>query len=121
MAQWTKNQAHMPKHLPAWTLRAISLASVDASRARSPTGGGARVAGIRSHAIPEAVDLGSHSAAVFANVARNAGMSVGFQGCCSVLFADLDGAKHFRLDVSLARYPKQAGHDAIQRYAGKPS
>jgi hypothetical protein len=83
--------------------------------------GGARVAGIRLHAIPEAVDLGSHSAAVFANVARNAGMSVGFQGCCSVLFADLDGAKHFRLDVSLARYPKQAGHDAIQRYAGKPS
>jgi len=38
---------------------------------------GVRVACIRSHAIPEAVDLGSHSAEVFADVARGAGTSVG--------------------------------------------
>jgi NAD(P)-dependent dehydrogenase (short-subunit alcohol dehydrogenase family) len=37
---------------------------------------GVRVACIRSHAVPQAVDLGSHSAAVFGQLARDAGLSV---------------------------------------------
>jgi NAD(P)-dependent dehydrogenase (short-subunit alcohol dehydrogenase family) len=39
-------------------------------------GAGVRVACIRSHAVPEAVGRGSHSAAVFDEVARRAGLSV---------------------------------------------
>lgn len=38
---------------------------------------GIRVVGIRSHAIPEAAALGSHSHAVFSQVAARAGLSVG--------------------------------------------
>lgn len=39
-------------------------------------GSGVRVACIRSHAVPEAVELGSHSAAVFGQLARDAGLTV---------------------------------------------
>lgn len=39
-------------------------------------GSGIRVACIRSHAVPQAVTMGSHSAEVFGQVARAAGMSV---------------------------------------------
>lgn len=39
-------------------------------------GSGVRVACIRSHAVPQAVAMGSHSAEVFGEVARGAGVSV---------------------------------------------
>jgi 3-oxoacyl-[acyl-carrier protein] reductase len=39
-------------------------------------GSGVRVACIRSHAVPEAVEMGSHSAAVFGQLARDAGLTV---------------------------------------------
>jgi 3-oxoacyl-[acyl-carrier protein] reductase len=64
---------------PGFMGHSVACAGVEAMT-RHPAGelgaSGVRVVCIRSHAIPQATEAGSHSAAVFGEVARRAGITL---------------------------------------------